>query len=294
MYIRLMKIIKNVCSFVSLKYTRIISFLIFKSRKGLNSPYGSYVSPLETNHARTNRIAQEISAIRKKFTPHYVGWDLVRIGSKNDGGYYLVEQEFNSIFLISGGIETNNDFELMLANAGATGLQVDYSIKVPPKPHKNLEFIQRKITDFGINGGDVSLNSLYESYILNSKHQNSLNILKLDIEGSEWASLTEFKYLGEFNQIIVEFHQLFNLVDKQFRSSAINLLEKLNETHICVFSTGNNCCGFSVIAGNPFPNVIEATFVNRKSIKVERELTRSEIEILNIPNLHDRACLVWF
>jgi hypothetical protein len=73
-----------------------------------------------------------------------------------------------------------------------------------------------------------------------------------------------------------------------------SLFDKLQESHICVYSGGNNCCGFSVIAGHPFPNVVEATFVSRKNIEFSREMTRSEIEKLMVPNLKDRSSLVWF
>jgi hypothetical protein len=43
--------------------------------------------------------------------------------------------DFSKVFLISGGIETNNDFELALAALGAEGIQIDYSISQPPVSH---------------------------------------------------------------------------------------------------------------------------------------------------------------
>lgn len=289
-----MKIKSKVGSFIRLKYSRIVSFSIFRSRAGLVTPYGSYISPREVTYARSTEISDDISQIRKIFTPYYVGHDLRRFGSINDGGYYLVDQPFSDSVLISGGIETNNDFEIELANLGTKGVQIDYSIDSPPNKHKNLQFMQSKIVGNPIRSGEVSLDMIYEKFLNTPWKTNSLNVLKLDIEGSEWSCLNEFKYLDSFNQIVIEFHYLHQLVDYSFRSIALKVLERLNETHLCVFTNGNNCCGFTVIAGNPMPNVVEATFVNRKYIRDSRELTRSEIEKLQIGNLSDRSKLVWF
>jgi hypothetical protein len=294
MYITVMNILKKTISFVGLKSIRLLSFVIFRNRRGLRTPYGSYLSPKEIECGRTTQISKEISQIRSWLTPHHVGYQLNRIGSLHDGGYYLIEQDFKNAFLVSGGIETNNDFEMELANLGTRGIQIDYSIESPPNQHGNLRFIQKKITDFGTGQNEISLNQLYEQLREELECENSSNILKLDIEGSEWSSLSNFDYLKSFNQVVVEFHQLHNLADDVFRSTAFSLFEKLQESHICVYSGGNNCCGFSVIAGHPFPNVLEVTFVSRKNIQFSREMTRSEIEKLMVPNLGDRSSLVWF
>ena len=289
-----MKIRSKITSLIRLKYSRLVSFSIFRSRNGLITPYGSYISPKEVIHARSAQISNEISQIRRIFTPHHVGHELKRFGSIHDGGYYLVDQPFSKSNMISGGIETNNDFEIELAKLGTTGVQIDYSIDSPPNEHENLQFIQSKIVGSPKRSGEVSLNMVYEKFLNTSGKMKSLDVLKLDIEGSEWSCLKEFAHLDSFNQIVIEFHQLHQLVDQSFRSTALQVLEKLNDTHLCVFTNGNNCCGFTVIAGNPIPNVVEATFVNRNYIRDSRELTRFEIERLQVPNLPDRSKLVWF
>jgi hypothetical protein len=185
--------------------------------------------------------------------------DLRRYGSKNDGGYVLPKKAVaKSQFLISGGIEDNNDFEISLANLGIKGVQIDNSIDKPPLIHKNLRF---KRATLG-NKSEVNIDDLIMSY---PEKQNG--ILKLDIEGSEYAVLSELKDLHRLNIIVVEFHDLSRISSAKFWSRFEIILNRISKTHIVVFMAANNCCGFTNIGGFPIPNVLEITWVKKTLVQ---------------------------
>jgi hypothetical protein len=183
---------------------------------------------------------------------------LKRYGSIADGGYVVpVNAINNSKFLISGGIETNNEFEIELANLGILGIQVDNSIDTPPKDHKNLTF--KRATLGGKDG--VLIDDLLKSFDLTSQ-----GVLKLDIEGSEYETLSEVESFQRFTTIILELHNLHKIVDDHFWKVFKSILDKFAQNHSVVFLTPNNCCGFSIIGGVPIPNVLEVTWARNDLI----------------------------
>jgi hypothetical protein len=217
--------------------------------------------------------------------------NLLRIGSSNDGGYVLQNMDFSKVFLISGGIETNNDFELSLAALGAEGIQVDYSISQPPVSHPNLIFEPLKIVGKVANKEhlETTIDDIYRRFSSRIESQKLKPILKLDIEGSEWEALESCANLDKFDQIVVEFHNLHLLAVSNNLFQAREVLSKLSRTHKPVFVTGNNCCGFVTIGGHPVPKVIEATFSRREINDTKVSTIRSRD--LNPGNIIGRAPL---
>ena len=222
---------------MALKRIRLISFLIFGSRKGLYTPLGSFISPKEVEAQQSMKLEAAVGEIKEYLRVSEVKAPLVRMGSTNDGGYVMAEQSFSDSFLISGGIETNNDFEIALAAQGASGVEIDFSISAPPIQHPRLSFLPLKIVGASESGpGAIRIESLISDHIQGAFRENSMNILKLDIEGSEWDALNTNVDFSLFSQILLELHYFNRLVEEDFLATAVKV--ERNQQ--------NSCCSFSI------------------------------------------------
>ena len=70
-------------------------------------------------------------------------------------------------------------------------------------------------------------------------------MLQMDIEGAEYRNLlSTSKYiLKRFRILVIEFHDFSELLINKKNNKVKLLINKLNETHICVHAHPNNCCG---------------------------------------------------
>lgn len=276
---------------LGLSVARLISWALFAGKGGSRNAFGSYISPKEFA-ARSNPIPRnEISALLTRFVPKHAHNQLVRVGSEFDGGYVMLPMDWPNTYLISGGISTNNDFEFQLAEWGATGLEVDYSVSSPPMRHPNLDFIQKKITSRSNEfANEITIDDLFEKAKLLAKKGTKF-ILKLDIEGHEWTCFENAKFLSEFDQIVVEYHNLHRLAEANFRTLVSNVTEKIGNTHSTIYLSANNCCGVSLLSGLPIPNVIEVTYAKNDSFGLGEKLGLGELIPKNRGNYKERAVL---
>jgi len=277
---------------MALKKIRLISFLIFGSRKGLYTPLGSFISPREVEAQQSMKLEAAVDEIKEYLHVHEIKAPLVRVGSSNDGGYVMAEQTLSGSFLISGGIETNNDFEIALAEQGALGVEIDFSISAPPILHSRLNFLPLKIVGSSESGPNViRIESLISDHIQGTFRENSMNILKLDIEGSEWDALNTDVDFSLFSQILLELHYFNRLVEDDFLATVVKVLREINKTHVAVFLSGNNCCGFSILGGHALPNVMEVTFVSRDKFEICETLEPHSSDGLKTRNIKNRAAI---
>ena len=238
---------------IALKVLRLILFVIYRKRGSIINRWGTITSPRELEIQRSPLLGKRSRSLVSQLRPKILEVNMLnRYGSFADGGYVIpIKAVNNSKFLISGGIEKNNEFEIELANLGIVGIQIDNSIDTPPKDHKNLTF--KRATLGGKSG--VSIDALLKSF-----DSTSQGMLKLDIEGSEYETLSEVESFARFTTIIVELHNLFKIVEDQFWEDLKSILNNFSKRHSVVFLAPNNCCGFSIIGGVPIPNVLEVTW----------------------------------
>jgi hypothetical protein len=169
------------------------------------------------------------------FKPKYK-CELIRIGSKNDGGYLVEKQSFiKSKFLIGVGINDDWKFEKEF-NRPFIGIDDQICYKFLLKKiflnffsFHNLSFLNRtmlsikKIFDFhklrknfiksilsnyhDPKKGVVSLEGILNKRLLNNNHNDIF--LKIDIEGSEYRILSDILRLqNNFSGIVIEFHDI--------------------------------------------------------------------------------------
>ena len=250
-------------NFAKIKFLRLVLWVFNKERGSVINQWGSITSPRELEIQRSPQLSVRARDLVNHLTPIILGVDeLKRYGSVADGGYVVpVNAINNSKFLISGGIETNNEFEIELANLGILGIQVDNSIDSPPKDHKNLSF--KRATLGGKDG--ILIDDLLKSF-----DSTTQGVLKLDIEGSEYETLSEVESFQRFTTIILELHNLHKIVDDNFWDIFKSILDKFTQNHSVVFLAPNNCCGFSIIGGVPIPNVVEVTWARNDLIGGEK------------------------
>jgi hypothetical protein len=255
---------KYFAGFFRVKISRVVTLLLFGSLKSGRNYLGSYISPIEKSASEDILLSGDALRIVDFLkVAELAGSEVANFGSAQDGGYLLINDIAPKSILISGGIETNNDFEYQLGNLGCKVIQIDYSVNEAPLKHENLEFLKKKIVAISKNRNEIDLDSLVNEHFEAFNDKKNRRILKLDIEGSEWEALLNFKSIHLFDQIVLELHYFQRCLDKEFREMVIEVLGKIHTSHQSIHISGNNCCGFTILGGVPIPNVIEVTFVSR-------------------------------
>ncbi len=245
------------------KIRRLVLFLFFQQRGAVVNNFKSITSPNELKLQKSKIMQSRVEEFRSLINPIIVKKEkLRRYGSVGDGGYVLPINAVNkSKFLISGGIENNNEFEINLARLGIIGIQIDNSIDKPPSLHKNLSFMRATLG----NLHEVDIDDLIAGFPARVN-----GILKLDIEGAEYSVLNSLNDLDKFNAITVEFHNLYKISEDNFWKNFKSILIKLKKYHEVVFIAPNNCCGYTILGGFPIPNVMEITFTKRSLVSGKR------------------------
>jgi len=238
--------------------TKIIAFLHFKQKGGVLNRYNSLISPLDFNTRKSQEHLKSIQNLVSILSPMKFKGDLIRIGNKGDGSYVLPKNIINSkSYLISGGIANNNEFELELAKKGVIGIQIDNSIKNPPKEHPNLSF---RIATLGAKDGPQTVS--LENLISNAPIKKEL-IVKLDIEGSEIDALQHLskKSLKKINCLVLELHNLSSLAQDD---KILQTLQKLKSAGLLsIYIQANNGILDYIISGVLIPDNVEITFVKK-------------------------------
>ena len=209
----------------------------------------------------------------------------IRVGSKKDGGYVLLD-DFDKIKIAySFGIGGEISFDKALADKNIDVFMYDHTIR--KLPFKNPKFHWRKIGLTSKKGKEDNMKTLIE-LLQENGHINEKNmILKMDIEGCEWEILKDIKsdILKQFRFIVAEFH--FQSKSFSFYSKAF---KKLNLTHQIFHIHCNNYWPIINIDGNNICSLLEISFAikeNNTFIKSEDYFPVSNIDYPNHKNLID-------
>lgn len=156
----------------------------------------------------------------------------LRIGSKYDGGYIIIDNICNYDVLLSCGIANDDTFEHYFVNKYKKKcFAFDGTIDGMPNYNKNIQFIKKNI---GTTHNTTDMKDLIKNYD---------NIfLKMDIEGSEfdWINNLTNIEINKFKQICIEFHLEHECSNHISLTNKLNAIKKLANTHYCVHFHGNN------------------------------------------------------
>jgi hypothetical protein len=218
---------------------------------------------------KTNNV--KIENFFKMFRPFDLGYDLIRIGSKNDGGYLIPNILDRINTCISPGVGHTNSFEKDLEKRGIRSFMLDHTIDPNSDLVKDFDFTKKKLNIFNDNN-NITLDNFCSSKL--KKEDNP--ILQMDIEGDEYLNIlsSSDETLSKFKIIIIEFHNLERTANKflfEFYNGSINkILRHFDVCHIHP-NNGNRC--FTLTNKLKIPQVLEVTFLNKKLSKHKKPLT---------------------
>lgn len=210
--------------------------------------------------------SQEFEDFTNRFREHYISQELIRIGSSEDGGY-LLPPILNSDFVcFSPGVAYNADFESDLSKLyNIKSFMADGSVDGPPFKDPNFSFIPKFLSSTS-SGNTITL----KDWISESECSGDTpKILQMDIEGGEYGVLCfeEAKTLSKFKIMIIEFHDLHKLFERNFLQMFSSIFDKIYENFYICHAHPNNCCGIASLNGKSTPRVMEITFI-RKDCKL--------------------------
>lgn len=223
--------------------------------------------------ASKSRILEAITLLK----PNELGYPLIRIGAKGDGGYLIPDLLDDIKYCFSPGVGQISEFEAQIKKKGIKSFLADYTVD-GPAAEDLFDFKKKFIKSFN------SENSItFDDWIKSSVDENEKNFLvQMDIEGSEYEVINSISNLNldRVKIIVIEFHHLQFLSNEVFLENFISVLKKLGNYFEVNHIHPNNCCGITKIDEIIVPNVLEVTFLNKRFVK-----KKSNIKIL--PNILD-------
>ena len=212
-----------------------------------------------------NVRAVNIRSVAKLLQPVASNSQLVRIGSKGDGGYLVPNDLFGISSCFSPGIANNVSFEKQLAELGITSYMADYSVDGPPEENEKFDFEKLYLG----TESDGIMNIRLEDWVARKAKEPGDLLLQMDIEGSEWAVLmdTPLETLSRFRLIVIEFHRLDQLLTSHSDFEVVkSVFTKLREKFSPVHLHANNCFPALSYQGLSIPRVLEVTFLRNDRI----------------------------
>jgi hypothetical protein len=101
----------------------------------------------------------------------------------------------------------------------------------------------------------------------------------MDIEGSEYDVLIVESevLLNRFPVMIIEFHFLQNIFERQFLNTITSIFEKIYKTFCICHVHPNNSNDIESLDGIDVPRVIEVTFLKRSFLEKARRMNSVEL-----------------
>lgn len=230
-----------------------------------------------------NSSSNEIARFFRLFSPYDTGHELIRIGSKGDGGY-LVPDDLDGISqCFSPGVGATCAFENHLASQfGVKCLLIDDTVTSPVGLHTLNSFESLRIGLDSMPGVSVTL----DNWVTNKVPTDNRDLLlQMDIETHEWLSLlsTSMNTLSRFRIMVIEFHSLSlvrfpYILERIYLPTITKLLVQFDVVHV----HPNNSVGIFAHGRNNYPETLEVTFL-RKNRRKSHERLSSFMHELDAP-----------
>ena len=225
---------------------------------------------------------KELKELLKVYTPQNKG--IARIGNQDRADGYIMIQDFKSPSVVySFGLKDELPLEFELAEKGYEIFLYDNSVTAPANLTDNMHFFKEGLGEVYNPYGPLDT---LKNYIYQNEHNIHNNmILKINLKGSEWDILNSIdsKTLNQFDQIVVEFHDLIKGCSDERKQLILNALRHLQETHQLIHLHANNSSRTIKIGNTIFADIMEASFA--KKDKYETALN----EDLSLPTIIDHA-----
>lgn len=204
-------------------------------------------------------------ALIEKLHPYCTDKDLIRLGTNGDGGY-LVPNDIEGISAcFSPGVGNLSTFEQDCLQHGMQAFCADKSVDSPLIKNDKFHFIDKFIGPI-TNEDFITMDDWVNASL---EDKNSDLLLQMDIEGHEYFSIMNMSnaLLKRFRIMVIEFHNLQKLWNKEFFSIALIVFQKILQNHICVHIHPNNIGGIERRGWIEIPCIAEFTFIRMDRIK---------------------------
>lgn len=201
---------------------------------------------------------------------------LTRIGGATDGGYVMAEP-VSASGAVSVGVGSDVSWD---SDIGARGVRVamfDHTVRGAPAKVPNGDFHRIGISP-QISGRTRPLDQLVALAGFTGKTDL---ILKMDVEGAEWAVLAGAhpEALEPFVQIVLEFHGLADLKDPARAPLLISALRRVTASHYPIHVHANNYDELVRFGQWWFPNAIEVSFVRHDQLPGAKAATSMRTDL---------------
>jgi hypothetical protein len=207
-----------------------------------------------------NTDKASLLSLIEKLHPFCTDKDLIRLGTNGDGGY-LVPNDLDGIkACFSPGVGELFTFEQDCLRYGMQVFLADKSVDSPSIKNNNFHFIKRFIGP--ITNEDYITMDEWVNDSLKEDISSDL-LLQMDIEGHEYFSIINMSdfLLKRFRIVVIEFHDLDKLWNKEFFDKAMIAFQKILQNHICVHIHPNNALASDKKDGIEIPIAAEFTFI---------------------------------
>jgi len=232
---------------------------------------------------------KSVVSLIKKLRPYRIDKELVRFGANGDGGY-LVPNDFEGISAcFSPGVGAFSTFEEDCTKHGMQVYLADKSVDAPAINNNQFHFIKKFVGT--INNDDFITMDNWVNTSLNETGSDLL--LQMDIERHEYLSIINMSdaLLNRCRILVIEFHYLHKLWNKEFFNMASATFEKVLQNHTCIHIHANNYCGTVKTMGVEIPKVAEFTFIRNDRVKTKSPQTNFP-HPLDFDNINERATVL--
>jgi hypothetical protein len=248
---------------------------------------GARIANVEYTQTPVSRtLLDDLGQIIELTQPVFAKKELVRLGQNADGGYVL-SPDFESKLCLNLGVGYEVTTDLDLIDRGFELFAFDGTVPNPLTDQINYHFTQKNIGYQRDNDSLTNLEKIFKDY----PKLSQVDLILIDIEGHEYEVLKkELPFVTKAKQVVIEFHGLELLGDREFSAGFIQILNKFSKTHSPIHIHGNNSGGSLLLGGGSWPTILEVTFL-------KREYCTSEINygpfptVLDFPNVDIRPDL---
>lgn len=228
-------------------------------------------------------LAHTLIGLIIKLKPIKTQFELMRIGSEQDGGYLIPDDIDDIAACFSPGIKTKLTFGKDLFDSFGINFHLaDYSIIEPPENVQPLSFTKKFLGPVN-NKECITL----DSWVKGTTEYDSAKdlLLQMDIEGEEYSTIlaTSEEILHRFRIIVIKVHNIDKWGHPSFFKIATSFFDKLLQQFNVVHAHFNNHGTIVNVGGVELPEIIEFTFLSK---------SRSESlgKVTSLPDELDRIC----
>ena len=245
---------------------------------------GSCFDKFIVDQTKNERIRDLITSLH----PIDCGKELIRIGSKCDGGYLVPDDLEGIAACFSPGVADSSSLEFYCAELGMDVFMADHSVEGPAAQHERFHFT-KKFVGVTSNGQFMTLDKWVRD---NERAPRSDLLLQIDIEGFEYEVFLSAsdQLMQRFRIIVAEFHRLDQLWGKPFFGLASRVFEKIQQTHYCVHAHPNNWRGTVKRGDIEIPINMEFTFMRKDRVEVY-DFAKKFPHPLDVDNVTDKPSL---